>query len=154
MTIHTDGACSGNPGVGGWAAILRYRQHEKEISGGVPHTTNNRMELMAVIQGLKTVKEPCRITIYSDSAYVCNAFLKHWLDTWQANGWKTASGKSVENVDLWQELLSLMSPHKIQYEKVPGHADNVYNNRCDKLARAAVKEIAKSLENPEEAPEP
>ena len=111
------------------------------------------MELMAIIEALKIIKEPCNITIYSDSAYVCNAFLKHWLDDWLAKGWKTASGKNVENVDLWEALLLEMRPHKIQYEKVPGHADNDYNNRCDKLARAAVKEITKSLENPKESPQ-
>ena len=150
VTIYSDGACSGNPGAGGWAAVLKYKQHEKEISGGVAYTTNNRMELLAIIEALKIVKEPCNIAIYSDSAYVCNAFLKHWLDAWLANGWKTASGKSVENVDLWEALLLAMRPHKVKFEKVPGHADNAYNNRCDKLARAAAKEIVKSLEKPEE----
>ena len=102
---------------------------------------------MAIIQALKLLKEPCEITVFSDSAYVCNAFLKHWIDKWQANGWKAASNKNVENIDLWQELLLYMRPHNVHYQKVPGHADNPNNNRCDKLARAAAKEFAKSADN-------
>ncbi len=142
VEIYTDGACSGNPGAGGWAAILLYKTHEKAVSGGTPHTTNNRMELMAIIEALKLVKESCEITVYSDSAYVCNAFLKHWIDNWQANGWKTTSKKDVENKDLWRQLLEQMQPHKLLYKKVAGHADNEYNNRCDKLAREAARKAS------------
>lgn len=144
IQIYTDGACSGNPGAGGWAAILLYQEHEKAVSGGVPETTNNRMEIMAIIEALKQIKQPCSITVYSDSAYVCNAFLKHWVNNWQANGWKTASRKDVENIDLWKELLSVMRPHQVRFQKVPGHADNTYNNRCDKLARDEARKIAKN----------
>ena len=139
VEIYTDGACSGNPGAGGWAAILIYNGHEKEISGSETYTTNNRMELTAVIEALKLVKEPCNITICSDSTYVCNAFNNHWIDSWQANEWSTVSKKTVENIDLWKALLTAMQPHKVYYKKISGHADNCYNNRCDKLARAEAK---------------
>ena len=144
IEIYTDGACSGNPGAGGWGAILLYNGLEKTVSGGVAMTTNNRMELTGIIEALKFVKEPCSVKVYSDSAYVCNAFLKHWVNNWQANGWKTASKKDVENIDLWRELLAAMHPHDVKFVKVAGHADNTYNNRCDKLAREAAQKFTKT----------
>lgn len=140
VDLYTDGACSGNPGVGGWGAILIYNGHEKEISGYNKDTTNNRMEIFAVIQGLKQLNQPCEVTVYSDSAYVCNAFLENWIEDWQANNWKTKSKDKVKNDDLWKLLLMQMEDHKVSFVKVKGHADNVYNNRCDKLATG---EIAK-----------
>lgn len=145
VDIYSDGACSGNPGAGGWAAILLYGSHEKEISGGEAYTTNNRMELQAIIEALRLVKERCEITVYSDSAYVCNAFTKGWINTWQQNGWKTSAKKPVENIDLWQALLELTRRHAVQFQKVAGHADNVRNNRCDKLARDAARQAAKPI---------
>ena len=140
VDLYTDGACSGNPGVGGWGAILIYNGHEKEISGYNKDTTNNRMEIFAVIQGLKQLNQPCEVTVYSDSAYVCNAFLEGWIDDWQANNWRTKSKDKVKNDDLWKLLLMHMEGHVVTFVKVKGHADNVYNNRCDKLATG---EIAK-----------
>ena len=134
VSLYTDGACSGNPGAGGFGGILIYNGHEKEYSGYEAETTNNRMELRAVIEGLKMLKEPVELDIYSDSAYVLNAFLEGWIDNWKLNGWRTASKKPVQNVELWQELLELLTPHTVTWNKVKGHADNPYNNRCDKLA--------------------
>ena len=134
VDLYTDGACSGNPGKGGYGGILIYNGIEKEYSGFEEETTNNRMELRAVIEGLKMLKETVELNIYSDSAYVVNAFLEGWIENWQANNWKTASKKPVQNIDLWQELLELLNPHSITWHKVKGHADNEYNNRCDKLA--------------------
>ena len=142
VDLYTDGACSGNPGAGGYGAILIYRGMEKEISGGEPSTTNNRMEIFAVIAGLRCLKESCDVTIYSDSAYTVNAFNEGWIQGWKTNGWKKADGKPVLNADLWLELLSLMEPHEIRFVKVKGHADNEYNNRCDALARAAIKKLS------------
>ena len=142
VDLYTDGACSGNPGAGGYGAILIYRGIEEEISGGEPSTTNNRMEIFAVIAGLRCLKESCDVTIYSDSAYTVNAFNKGWIQGWKTNGWKKADGKPVLNADLWLELLSLMEPHEIRFVKVKGHADNEYNNRCDALARAAIKKLS------------
>jgi ribonuclease HI len=139
VTIYTDGACSGNPGPGGWAAVLLYNEHKKEISGGEEHTTNNRMEMMAVIEGLKQLREPCRVSLYSDSAYIVNAFQKKWLDKWQRNGWQTAGKKPVENRDLWEELLKLTKMHTVEWNKVAGHAGARYNERCDELARGRVR---------------
>lgn len=139
VVLYTDGACSGNPGVGGWGAVLIYRGVEKRISGAEGQTTNNRMEITAVIEGLKCLKEPCEVEIYSDSAYTVNAFLNGWLDEWQRNGFKKADNKPVLNDDLWKELLNLTSRHKVTFIKVKGHADNEYNNICDKLATDAVK---------------
>jgi ribonuclease HI len=139
ITIYTDGACSGNPGPGGWAAVLLYKNHEKEISGGEEHTTNNRMEMMAVIEGLKQLKEPCRVNLYSDSAYLINAFIKEWIDKWQRNGWQTAGKKPVENRDLWEELLRLTKIHTVEWSKVAGHSGDHYNERCDELAKGRVK---------------
>lgn len=140
VEIYTDGACSGNPGIGGYAAILIAGAHEKEISAAVADTTNNRMELTAVIEGLRELKRPCAVKLYSDSAYVVNAFNQNWLDNWRRNGWKNAAGSPVSNKDLWQELLTLADAHEITWIKVKGHADNPYNNRCDELAVAAVKQ--------------
>lgn len=139
VTIYTDGACSGNPGPGGWGCVLMYGQHKKEMSGGEPQTTNNRMEIQAALSALSILKEPCLVDIYTDSAYLCNAVEKKWLANWQRNGWRTASKSPVENQDLWQSLLSLMNRHTVTFHKVKGHADNEYNNRCDALARGAIK---------------
>ncbi len=139
VTIYTDGACSGNPGVGGWAAVLIYNGREKEISGYDKNTTNNRMELFAVIQGIAQLKESCRITVYSDSAYTVDAFNKNWIGAWQKNNWKTADKSEVKNRDLWNDLLIRIEPHEVSFVKVKGHADNPYNNRCDELARGAIK---------------
>lgn len=139
VILYTDGACSGNPGVGGWGAVLQYKGHEKRISGAEGDTTNNRMELTAVIEGLKCLKEPCNVQCYSDSAYTVNAFANGWVFAWQKNGWIKADNKPVLNVDLWQELLRLTSIHYVVFNKVKGHADNELNNICDKLATDAVK---------------
>jgi len=140
VDLYTDGACSGNPGKGGYGGILMYNGRSKEYSGYEDETTNNRMELTAVIVGLKMLKEPVNLNIYSDSAYVVNAFLEDWITNWQLHNWKNANKKPVSNVDLWTELLDLLSIHKVTWNKVKGHADNVYNNRCDALATG---EIAK-----------
>lgn len=141
VDIYTDGACSGNPGKGGWAAILIYNGVEKELSGGAPETTNNRMELLAIIEGLRALKESCEVSLYSDSAYALEPFNKGWIYDWQKNNWKTSSKQDVKNVDLWLALLLEIKKHKITWIKVKGHADNVNNNRCDTLARAAIKEL-------------
>ncbi len=141
VTIYTDGACSGNPGPGGWGAILMYKNIKKEISGGKPDTTNNIMELSAVIEALKLLKFPCQVKLYSDSAYVVNAFSKNWITNWQKNNWKTADKQEVKNKELWQELLELTNIHKVTFIKVKGHADNEFNNRCDELARNAIQSL-------------
>lgn len=141
VELYTDGACSGNPGAGGYGAILIYKGLEKEISGGEPLTTNNRMEIYAVIAGLECLKEKCRVNIYSDSAYTVNAFTQNWLEGWIRNGWRKADGKEVANSDLWQRLYDLTGLHDVRFIKVKGHADNAYNNRCDELARAAIKNL-------------
>ena len=138
ITIYTDGACSGNPGPGGWGAILMYKDNKKEISGAKKDTTNNVMELTAVIEALKLLKYPCKVSLYSDSAYVVNAFLQKWIFGWQKNNWKTADKKDVKNKELWQELVKLTRTHDVTFIKVKGHADNEYNNRCDELARKAI----------------
>lgn len=138
VEIYTDGACSGNPGPAGWGAILSFGKHEKELSGYEPHSTNNRMELMGAIGGLSALKEPCEVSLYTDSAYVCNAFRQKWIDNWQRNGWKTSTKQDVENRDLWERLLTLCQTHSVTFVKVKGHSDNVRNNRCDALARAAI----------------
>lgn len=138
ITIYTDGACSGNPGPGGWGALLYYQGHGKELSGGEPHTTNNRMELMAAIAALEALKEPCQADIYTDSAYLYRAFQDGWLKSWQKNNWKTSTKKDVENQDLWKRLLAQTSVHQVVWHKVKGHSDNADNNRCDALARAAI----------------
>ena len=139
VKIYTDGACSGNPGPGGWGAILMYKDNKKEISGGSKETTNNIMELTAVIEGLKLLKFPCKVKLYSDSAYVVNAFIQKWIYGWLKNGWKNASKEPVKNKELWQELYDLTKIHEVEFIKVKGHADNEYNNRCDELARNAIK---------------
>lgn len=134
VVLYTDGACSGNPGPGGYGAILIYNGIEKEISGGEKNTTNNKMEMMAVIKGLETLKEPCEVEVYSDSAYVVNSIEKGWIYSWKKNGWKKADKKPVKNVDLWERLLDQMQKHKVTFLKVKGHADDELNNRCDRLA--------------------
>ena len=142
VTIYTDGACSGNPGPGGWAAILMAGGAKKEMSGGERDTTNNRMELMAVIEGLKALKRPCKVDIYSDSAYVVNAFEQNWIVKWVKNGWKNSAKAEVANSDLWKELIDLTTMHNVTFHKVKGHADNEFNNRCDVLAVAEWKKIS------------
>ena len=138
VDLYTDGACSGNPGKGGYGGILLYNGIDKKYSGYVPNTTNNRMELTAVIEGLKRLKEPVDLTIYSDSAYVVNAFLEDWITSWIMKGWRTANKKPVQNIDLWQELLELLKEHNVTWVKVKGHADNKYNNECDLLATSEI----------------
>ena len=147
VTIYTDGACSGNPGPGGWGAILIYREQRKELSGFEPDTTNNRMELKAVIEAVRALKTACSIKIHTDSAYVCNAFHQNWLNNWKANGWKTSSKRDVENQDLWHELLSALDTHTYKFLKVKGHSDNPLNNRCDELARLAIKQALAAVSN-------
>jgi len=142
VTIYTDGACSGNPGPGGWGSILMYKGNQKEISGGKEDTTNNVMELTAVIEGLKLLKFPCKVKLYSDSAYVVNAFNQKWIYGWLKNGWKNASKEPVKNKELWQELYDLTKVHEVEFIKVKGHSDNEYNNRCDELARNAIKTLS------------
>lgn len=144
VTLYTDGACSGNPGTGGWGAVLMYAGAEKRISGAEAETTNNRMEITAVIEGLKCLKEPCEVDVYSDSAYTVNAFNNGWVYGWLKNGFKKADNKPVLNVDLWQKLLELTRIHKVNFIWVKGHADNEYNNICDKLATDAVKNFNQS----------
>ncbi|MGN1060465.1 MAG: ribonuclease HI [Candidatus Coproplasma sp.] len=144
VTIYTDGACSGNPGVGGWGAVLMYNGVEKRISGAEENTTNNRMELFAVISALECLKEPCEVTLYSDSAYTVNSFLNGWVYEWEKSDWKKADKKPVLNSDLLKRLLSLTKTHKVEFIKVKGHADNEYNNICDKLATDAVKNFKKA----------
>jgi ribonuclease HI len=141
VTIYTDGACSGNPGPGGWGSVLIYGEAKKEISGAKKETTNNEMEITAVLEALKTLKEPCEVDVYSDSAYVVNTFEKGWIDNWVKSGWKTASKDPVKNVELWKELLELMKKHNVTFHKVKGHSDNELNNRCDELATSAIKEV-------------
>ena len=138
VIIYTDGACSGNPGAGGWGSILMYKDTKKEISGGKENTTNNVMELTAVIEGIKLLKFPCKVKLYSDSAYVVNAFNHKWIYGWLKNGWKNASKEPVKNKELWQELYNLTKIHDVEFIKVKGHADNEFNNRCDELARNAI----------------
>ena len=141
VDLYTDGACSGNPGIGGYCAILSYNGVEKIISGYELDTTNNRMELLSVIKGLQALKEPCKVNLYSDSQYVVDAFNKNWIDSWKSNGWKNASKKEVKNIDLWQSLTILTEKHFVAFIKVKGHADNEYNNRCDKIAVEEYKKI-------------
>ena len=136
VTIYTDGACSGNPGPGGWGAILRYRDTEKELSGGAAETTNNRMELTAVIEGLAALKFPCKVTLTSDSKYVIDAITKGWVYSWKRNGWKKADKSPALNVDLWERLLSELSRHEMTFCWVKGHAGHPENERCDQMAVA------------------
>ena len=140
VVIYTDGACLGNPGPGGWAAILSSGRHTKEIVGSEPHSTNQRMELTAALRALQALKRPCRVRLHSDSAYLINAFRQGWLDKWRKNGWRTANGSPVENQDLWKALLDVAEKHSGTWIKVSGHADSELNNRCDSLARQAAKE--------------
>lgn len=144
ITIYTDGACSGNPGVGGWGAVLYYGEYRKEFSGGELVTTNNRMELTAAIMALKNLREPCNVNLYSDSAYLINAFNNDWLSAWRANNWRKSDNKPVLNVDLWETLIELAETHSVNFIKVKGHSDNADNNRCDKLARDAIDNLRKS----------
>lgn len=141
VQLITDGSCLGNPGPGGWAYILRYGAHKRECAGGEERTTNNRMELTAAIQGLRALKEPCQVTIVTDSEYVKNG-ITSWLKGWKKNGWKTASKKPVQNQDLWQELDEAVARHQTAWEWTKGHASHEDNNRCDELARAAAERIA------------
>ena len=133
VTIYTDGACSGNPGPGGWGAILQYGSAEKEMSGGEHQTTNNRMELLGVINALQALREPCVVDLYTDSQYICNAINQHWLAGWKKAGWKRKGGE-LKNPDLWQTLDNLLQTHQVSFHWVKGHADNEFNNRCDRLA--------------------
>ena len=142
VTLYTDGACSGNPGPGGYGAVLIYNGVEKEISGGQKDTTNNQLEMMAVIKGLEMLKEPCEVKVYSDSAYVVNSIQKGWIYSWKKNNWKKADKSKVKNIDLWERLLSQLEIHKVEFLKVKGHADDELNNRCDRLAVAAREKFA------------
>lgn len=141
VTIYTDGACSGNPGPGGWGAILMYEDIKKEISGAKKDTTNNIMEITAVLEALKLLKQECNVKVYSDSAYVVNAFNQGWIDNWKKNNWRTSGKDPVKNRELWEELYELTQKHKVEFIKVKGHSDNEFNNRCDYLATSAIKTL-------------
>lgn len=141
VDIYTDGACSGNPGPGGWAAVLKYNSAVSEISGSVPHTTNNRMELLAAVEALERLHEPCIVNLYTDSAYLANAINNGWLEKWKRSGWSLSKGGCVCNQELWKHLDGLLRIHEVHFIKVKGHSDNMYNNRCDELARAAINHI-------------
>lgn len=143
VTIYTDGACSGNPGPGGYGAILIYNGKEKEISGGEENTTNNKMEMMGVIKALELLKEKCDVDVYSDSAYVVNSINNKWVYSWKKNNWIKSDKSKAKNIDLWEKLLELISFHNVKFIKVKGHADNEYNNRCDKLAVMARENVVK-----------
>ena len=140
VEIFTDGACKGNPGPGGWGAVLRYNENEKTISGGSPDTTNNKMELTAVIEALKLLKEPCEVILTSDSKYVCDSVDKGWVNSWKKKGWKKSDGKPALNIDLWEQLLPLLSTHNVTFKWIKGHAGHRENELCDEMA---VKEAAK-----------
>ena len=146
VILYTDGACSGNPGLGGYGGVLIYGEHRREYSAAVEETTNNRMEVTAVIEGLKRLKYPCKVDVYSDSAYTVNAFENGWIYAWRNAGWKKADKKPVLNADLWEELFALTQLHEVTFFKVAGHADNQLNNLCDKLATGAISAYRK--ENP------
>ncbi|WP_103663625.1 ribonuclease HI [Gracilimonas amylolytica] len=141
VIVYTDGACSGNPGPGGWGAILKWNGTEKELSGGHPQTTNNRMEMQAVIEALKALKKPCLVKIHSDSALIINAFQQGWIKNWQKRGWRKSNKKPVENKELWQDMLKAMEPHEVVWVKVKGHAGIELNERADQLAVAATQRI-------------
>lgn len=141
ITVYTDGACSGNPGPGGWAAILIWNGKEKELSGGDPQTTNNRMEMQAVTEALKSLKKPCRVRILSDSALIINAMTKGWIENWQKRGWRKADKKPVENRELWEAMLKEMKRHQVEWIKVKGHSGHELNERVDKLAVAESKKF-------------
>ena len=146
IEMYTDGACSGNPGPGGWGVVLLYKEHKKELSGAEDNTTNNRMELLAIIKGFEALKEKCNIKLYSDSSYALNPLIQGWLTQWQMNNWRSLSKTPVKNVDLWEKLIDLMEGHNIEFIWVKGHADNKYNNRCDELARKAIESLPKNPE--------
>lgn len=151
VTIYTDGACSGNPGPGGWASVIFCGNNKKEIYGAKENTTNNQMELMAAIEALKALTKPCKVKLYSDSAYLVNAYNNNWVKSWKKNGWKNSSKEPVKNIDLWQEIERLREIHDVTFIKVKGHADNEFNNRCDELAVNAIKELKKNnIDNIEE----
>ena len=141
VTIYTDGACSGIPGPGGWGAVLIYGENKKEISGGNKNTTNNIMEITAVIEALKCLKNECKATVYSDSAYVVNCFNQGWIYNWKKNNWKTSTKGSVKNKELWEELYTLVKKYNVEFVKVKGHSDNELNNRCDELARSEINKL-------------
>lgn len=141
VDIYTDGACSKNPGPGGYCAILMYNGAEKVVSGSEDQTTNNRMEILAVIKGLEALKEPCAVNLYSDSQYVVDAFNQGWITAWKSSGWRTSNKKEVKNSDLWLRLLELTAVHNVNFIKVKGHSDNEFNNRCDKIAVSEYKKI-------------
>ena len=147
VTIYTDGACSGNPGPGGWGAVLRYGAHELELSGGAAETTNNRMELTGVIEALRRLKEPCVVELYSDSKYVVDALSKGWAQSWQRKGWIKSDRKPALNADLWETLLTLSARHELRCHWVKGHAENEYNNRCDALAVAESRKFASGADD-------
>lgn len=147
VLAYTDGACSGNPGTGGWGAILIYEGIEKELSGFEAHTTNNRMELKAAVEALSALKFPCEVDLFSDSSYLVNAFKENWIENWKRNGWRTSGKEDVKNRDLWERLDMLTGIHVVNWIKVKGHSDNEYNNRCDKLA---TNEIKKNRDNVKE----
>lgn len=138
LHLYSDGACSGNPGPGGWGCILVYGKTERHLSGYDEHTTNNRMEMMAIVKGLEGLQRPCHLTIVTDSQYVKNAFTEGWLEKWQRNNWKTANRDPVKNKDLWLQLLLLCSKHTVSWQWVKGHSGHIYNEQCDELARAAI----------------
>ena len=142
IILYTDGACSGNPGPGGWAALLMHGDHEKMLSGADPNTTNNRMEMMAVIEGLRALQKPCLVRVHSDSAYIINAFTQGWIDNWIRRGWKKADKKPVENQDLWRDMMQAMERHTVEWVKVKGHSDDVLNQRVDEQAVMESKRIA------------
>jgi ribonuclease HI len=137
VTVHTDGACSGNPGPGGWGAILTFGDHEKELNGGEPHTTNNRMELMAAIAALEALKRPCVVELHTDSQYLRNGIMS-WIKNWKRNGWRTADKSPVKNVDLWKRLDAALAQHTVNWRWVKGHAGHAMNERADELARAGI----------------
>ncbi|GHU96606.1 ribonuclease H [Clostridia bacterium] len=146
IDLYTDGACSGNPGPGGWGAILIYNELEKELSGGSPDTTNNRMELTGIIEGLKALKQPCEVTVYSDSKYVVDAIVKGWARSWKEKNWVKSDKQPAKNPDLWERLLELCEVHSTEFKWVKGHASNARNNRCDELAVAERDRFTASLE--------
>ena len=141
VSIYSDGACSGNPGPGGWGAVLIYKSHRKEISGADAQTTNNRMELTAVIKALECLKEKCKIELFTDSKYVCDSIIKGWAESWRNNNWKKSDKKPAINADLWEILLNLISKHDITFNWVKGHAGNIENERCDELATSEIKKL-------------
>lgn len=141
VNLYTDGACSGNPGPGGYCAILEFGEHIKIVSGSDKLTTNNRMELLAVIEGLKALKKPCNVNVISDSKYVCDAINQHWLDSWIAKNWKKSDGKAVLNPELWQQLVELMKIHNVNFRWIKGHAGHEFNEKCDEIAVNEYKKL-------------